>query len=489
MRSAVAGLVHTWLILDFFSASRRTGQPGSTLTTTIFGQSFLALVLAALLYPETPPIAFAAANMSLSTLMVAMGYLGDASRPERHHADRFLVGTSPLRPGSLILARCLHGGFFICLITVGMALPPAILLFWISGRDPLVVPAYLVLACVVSAVATGFLAVINQLTGVLMGTARAALLAGTLRAAILAGGFLGFALCLPHLDESRAALPGGVLAVAWPPYWAARLLHGPSALFLALLLGTAGSLLTIAWLTQPLEPRSRARRPRSGLLSMLDRRLAGKGPLLGATVFISTMLYRSPGFRLRTLPLFGLPLAMVVLAFGGGDHDERRLLLGMSLQFPAIYLPFLVAFLPRADQPDAAWIFPASPGANIALAREASLLSLTTHLLLPLQATAFVLLPLTGQGWGTALALTSYSLGTGILVATLHLRHLERMPFTEEGEAIDGDLGTPLGTALVLGVMGAGFSLISDSATGVVLGALILAIGSGRLLRGRRGEA
>ena len=485
MRSAVAALVHTWLVLDFFAASRRTGQPGSTLTTTIFGQSFIALILAALLYPETPPVAFAAANLSLSTLMVAMGYLGDATRPERHCADRMLLGTSPLRPGALVLARCLHGGFSLCLTTVGMALPPAILLFWISGQNLWVVPIYLVLACLVSAITAGVLAVVTQLTSVSLGSARTALLAGTLRAAILAGGFVGFALCLPHLDETRADLPAGALALAWPPYWAARLLDDPASLFLALLVGTAVLLFGIAWLIQPLEARSRVLRTRRGLLSGLDRRLAGPGPLHGVTAFISMMLYRSPGFRLRTLPLFGLPLAMVFLAFGGSDHDERRLLLGMSLQFPAIYLPFLVAFLPRADQPGAAWIFPTSPAFNMALTREASLLSLSTHLLLPVQGAALLALPLTGQGLGTALALTSFSLGMGILVAAMHVRHLELMPFTEEGEALEADLGAPLGMALVLAVLGAGFSVFANSLPGVVLGLLILAIGVRRLLRGR----
>ncbi len=143
-----------------------------------------------------------------------------------------------------------------------------------------------------------------------------------------------------------------------------------------------------------------------------------------------------------------------------------------------------MAFLFRADQPGVSWIFPASPSFDMALAREASLLSLSTHLLLPVQGAALLALPLTGQGLGTAVALTSFSLGTGILVASMHLRHLELMPFTEEGEALEGDLGAPLGMALVLGVLGAGFSVLADSLPGVVLGLLILAIGVRRLLRG-----
>jgi hypothetical protein len=44
----LAALVETWLILDFFGDARRTGEPSSSLTSTIFTQSFLALVFAAL---------------------------------------------------------------------------------------------------------------------------------------------------------------------------------------------------------------------------------------------------------------------------------------------------------------------------------------------------------------------------------------------------------------------------------------------------------
>lgn len=484
MTSAVFALVRTWLVLDFFSASRKTGQPGSTLTTTIFGQSFLALVIAAVLYPEYPTVPFAAANLSLSTLMVGMGYLGDTSRIERGRADRVLLDTSPLRPSALILARSLYAGFFICVTTIGMALPPAILLYWVSGQQLWVVPAYLVLACLVSSLAAGFLAVCTQLAHRFLGPGRAPLLAGTLRAAILAGGFVGFALCLPHLRGSRADLPLADLALLWPPYWAARFLHDPSVLPPTLLLASSLILFWIARLTGRFPPSRRGRAPRRGPLSWLDRRLAGEGPRYGITAFVSAMLYRSPGFRLRTLPLFGLPVAMVALGLGGSsDGQERRLLLGMSLQFPAIYLPFVVAFLPRADQPGAAWVFAGSPSATMSMARRASLVAVTTHLLLPVQVAALVLL-VAGEGLAAAIALSCFSLGIGILIAGLHLRNLDALPFTEEGEEVGLDLGSSLGFALVLAGLGAGFSVVAGSLLGVGLGVLVLVVAGWTLTAG-----
>jgi hypothetical protein len=54
------------------------------------------LELAALFFPDTPAGAFAAANLSVSTLLVGIGHLGDDRGANRARADRVLVSTSPL---------------------------------------------------------------------------------------------------------------------------------------------------------------------------------------------------------------------------------------------------------------------------------------------------------------------------------------------------------------------------------------------------------
>ena len=127
--SKVAALVRAWLVLDFFGDARRAGKGhASSLTTVIFAQSFFALAFAALLYPETPPTPFAAANLSLSTLLLAIGALGDEGRPARRGADEVLCRTAPLTALARTAARALHTAFAIGLVTIGMALPPAILL-------------------------------------------------------------------------------------------------------------------------------------------------------------------------------------------------------------------------------------------------------------------------------------------------------------------------------------------------------------------------
>src|SRR5690606_33079813 len=45
-----AALVRAWLWIDFFGGTRRSGEPGSTLTSPSFTQSFVGLVVAALTF-------------------------------------------------------------------------------------------------------------------------------------------------------------------------------------------------------------------------------------------------------------------------------------------------------------------------------------------------------------------------------------------------------------------------------------------------------
>ena len=71
---AIRALVGTWLLLDFFGEGRSSGK-SSSLTTAVFGQAFVVLVFAALLFPDVPLCAYAAANLSLSTTFAGLGAL------------------------------------------------------------------------------------------------------------------------------------------------------------------------------------------------------------------------------------------------------------------------------------------------------------------------------------------------------------------------------------------------------------------------------
>lgn len=452
-------LVSTWLVLDFFGDARRSGGSGSTLTTTIFTQSFLALVFAAIGYPDTPPVPFAAANLCLSSLLVAIGALGDHDGWSRRRADQALLGTSPCSRATVVLARSGHAAFYVCLVTIGMALPPGILL-GIWCHDPLQTLGYVLLACACSGLSTAALAVAMRLLARGCGPARAALLAGSLKALLLGGGVAMFALGLQNLQRTADDLPiGRIGAELLPPYHAARLLAHPGETWrLLTFAGAAVVLLLLALAAGDPGAERSERRSGPGLATRLLRRISGNGARLGVAEFVATSIWRSPGFRARVLPLLGLPAGMVFLALRGDSAGNGFVFLCLLLQLPAIYLPFLVAFLPRADQSDAGWIFDQSPHLSRELVLDATWRALITHVLLPVHALALGLgMAFTGNR-ADAVAASLFSFGLAVLAARPLLRPLACVPFTQSRDADAAtDLGGLFTFAVLLGGLGTGF--------------------------------
>jgi len=463
----VRSLVSAWLLLDFFGQARRSGASASTLTTTIFSQSFMALVVAALLYPEPPPVPFAAANMCLSTLLVALGACDIEPLTARARADRALIGVAPVDRLTVALARATRGSFHLALLTIGMALPPAILLacrqsaFWLA-------PAYLLLACLVAGIASGSLAVALGCARLLLGGQRAALFAGTAKALLLGIGFALFALSLQALRKDADALPIGRLgAELLPPYQAARLLADPTGDWWRLLplLGLAVALLFCsAWLGErQREVSTPARRP--GPLLAMVRAMAGPPADRGLAVFTATMLWRSPGLRSRVLPLLGVPAAMAFLALRGSDDRSSPLLATMALQFPAIYLPIVIAFLPQADQQGCRWVFDSGPELPPERTQRAVWLALVLHLLLPVQLVALTAMLIAGQSPAEVLPASGFALGSGGLAARFMVRSLDDLPFCRDREPTAGpDLGNLLTFGILLAVAGAGAALLPTTA-------------------------
>lgn len=451
--NAVRSLVGAWLVLDFFGESRRSRSPGSTLTTTIFTQSFLALVLAALLFPETPPTAFAAAALCFSTLLDSVAGLGETATTARARADAVLLHTSPVAAWQRVAARCLHGSFRLVLCTVGMALPPGILLAMLTG-DAWAVARHLVAACACSALAGAAFTVVVQVAARLRGPDAAALLSGTLRALALGVGLMAFALGIRHLDEGIGAMPFPAWVVEnLPMLWAARAVVAPAANLdaVVLLAATGMALLLLLRLVGDAESARGRRRSSKGLADRLEALLAADPVTRGLANFTGVMLWRNPGFRSRALPLFGVPAAMVLLGLRGATDAERELFLAVALQFPAVYLPFLVALLPRGEQPEAAWVFAQGPDTTLARARQAAHIALCVRVLLPLHALALAAMLVGGVDPWFALPLSLTSLGTAAVLARFQARALQHVPFTQPTEgAAPTEMGSLLLGALVL---------------------------------------
>lgn len=480
----VLSLVHAWLLLDFFESSRRGGRPGSALTTTIFTQSFLGLVLAALLFPDTPATAYLAANLTLSTLLVGLGAFGDPGRGSRLHADRQLLTTAPLSKLARILAAALHGGFHVALVTIGVALPGAILAYWTCGHRPAAVPAYLAVATLlagsISAAANLALAVSTRFLGDL----RAQALVGLLKAVLLGGGFVGFALCLSRLRGTAGDLPvARWLVTSWPPYWGARWIAGSGgAADLARLLALPAALLLLHALAAGAPRRARVLAARPGPLTRLATRLAAPGRLRALTELTGTMLTRSPAFRGRLLPLLGMPVAMALLPHA--DDGSGFLWLAVILQLPAIYVPFLVAFLPYSDQSRVAWIFAAAPGTTAEVGAKAALLAVAVCILSPLMLAAGVFVLIQGAAPFVAASLALFAWSTAVATTAVQARSLSGPPFSADqaDESVSLDFGGLVVLAFALTGLGAGYALIADRPAGLAAG-LAVATASVWLLR------
>ncbi|MFO1031696.1 MAG: hypothetical protein U1F60_11480 [Planctomycetota bacterium] len=488
----IAALARTWLVLDFFGDARRAGKGhGSSLTTTIFAQSFLALVFATLLYPDVPPVPFAAANLCLSTLLVAIGALGDEARPNRRAADEVLVATAPMSAFAAVLARAGHAAFHVMLVTIGMALPPAILLAHLTHTN-WSVPGYVLAACACSGLATGALGVITRAVAVWSGPARAALLQGTLKAVALGGGLVAFALGLRRLQGTAEQLPIGRFGVELlPPYHAARWLQAPATEAWRLLPFVGGGivLLGLATLLARTSRPGRERIGRGGLCGRLLHRIGGTGARLGVAEFVAVSIWRSPGFRARVLPLLGMPAGMAAL-LASEPQRSGFVLVGLLLQLPAIYLPFLIAFLPRADQPGTGWVFAQSPGITTALVQDATWRALVTHVLLPVHTLALGLVLLATGGNVDVVATSAFAFGVAVLAARAMVRPLQQVPFTVGDEAdASADLGSAFAAALVLGGLGSGLALLPWWPVRWLVAALVLAMAVDRLRRTPVAEA
>ncbi len=448
----IRALVGAWLVLDFFGDARKTGGNSSTLTTTVFSQSFLSLGVAALLYPEIPPVPFTAATLSVVTLLVATGCFDTEQPANRRAADRVLQATSPLGRLPFALARTMHAAFSLLLVTVGMALSPAILLACHEG-DPWKVPAYIALACACTALAASSLSVVLRIARRIMGTHGAALVAGTGKAAVLAFGVALFALSLSALSKDASALPmGRIGAEMLPPYHAAKILHDPvGESWRAMPWLCVGALLLLlsVLVSEPENDRSRRVPPR-GAMARLDRRLAGAPEDAAITAFCATMLWRSPSVRARVLPLLGVPAAIAFLALRSGDAQSASLFIAMALQFPAIYMPFVIAMARQSDVPDGRWIFDSAPRISLLRTQRAAAIALITRVLLPVHAVLFALLLATTDRPMWIALLCCYSFCVGGAVTRLMTRELDDVPFSRDDPQTALDLGNLTVWALAL---------------------------------------
>jgi len=458
----IRALLTAWLTIDFFGKSRRLGKRGSgTLTTSVFTQGSLSYGFALLNFPpEQSPTLFAAGTLAMVGGFTMLAMLGELQDQLGHAADRDLVLASPITKASFFLARGLHVCLFLVIFNVGLAIPPALLSIWTTGRVWAPVP-YIGLSIVFAATLTCAFQIPVVLAQRLRGQDFAASLAALLRALLTGGVFLGLLIGLRTMISGPNVFPGGMAAVEWlPPYWFAEVFEsvcgGPAASARGLWLTLAiPPLVGISLLLVALLPdRSHSSR-RSGKAHAwwMHHPVPLTRPEHGLFVLVVRMLARERSFRLRALPLLGLPAAIVAMGLAGGiAEDQLPYFLAVVHILPLAYLPFLLAFLPYAEGFQASWLIEANLGDPAGTYRRAVATAFAV-LMVPVQAILFGI-DVWQRGPIDAAITTAIALGVTWAVLPHLVRQIHTTCFSLDPEefAIPPGLGGLAGLGMVLTV-------------------------------------
>jgi hypothetical protein len=278
----------------------------------------------------------------------------------------------------------------------------------------------------------------------------------TLRALFFAGGFVFLVLGLRAIHQGAETFPGGLTVLGLlPTYWVARLLESvrgqPFDVTAVWVLGLLTVALSVGWLVIAMREAKPPRLLRRGVrrLPWLFRLTTQPGADRATAAFVATMLLRDRQFRLRAVPLLVLPFAMGLL------HELRADATGDAFfvvieQFPAMYLPILMVFLPAADDWRGRWILDTAKDDWQGVRRGIGL-GLLQVVVLPAMA---VLLVLHAWLYDPLRAVLAVAFAGGVLMWSLPgvVQHLPAPPFTrsEEDRSGSADLGGNLGRALLL---------------------------------------
>jgi hypothetical protein len=280
------------------------------------------------------------------------------------------VLSSPISKTTFFLARGLHVCLFLVIFNVGLAIPPALLSIWTTGRAWAPIP-YIALSIVFAATLTCLVQIPVVLAQRLRGKDFAASLAALLRAVLTGGVFLGLLIGLRTMISGPTAFPGGMAVIEWlPPYWFAEVFEAicggtpvsERALWNAVLAPPLFGLLLLGSALLPDRSRT-TRHPNTSPAWWTRHPIPLTHAERGLFSFVVRMLGRERSFRLRALPLLGLPAAIVILGLAGGIADDQiPYFMAVVHILPLAYLPFLLAFLPYAEGYKASWLIEANLG-------------------------------------------------------------------------------------------------------------------------------
>ncbi len=448
-------LLVAWLTQDLFGRARRSGKNAtSSLTPTLFSQGFLTFAFAALTYQEAGTTAFVAGNIAFAMALTLTAMLGEVLGEDQRKADEDFVLTSPVSPFVFHAAKAVHSLLVLLLFHFGLVLAPAILGMW-NGGIAYVWAIPFASLLLVGGVA-GTLGSMMEMIRKLRGPSAVASFTSLVQTLLVSGLFLGSLLGLRAMFQGPEAFPGGrPLLHSLPPYWASRIAEwfaegrnpGPYVWYLLALLLLPFGLQGVASML-PLRPR--VGRPKKERIPVVATFFGASRADKGMLRFSLTMLARDRAFRLRAIPLLGLPVAVVLLALHQGvSEKEIPFFFALVHNLPLAWLPFLFHFLPYATDFEASWLIKLGPENPLKAGRRGVLLSFAI-LMMRLQVLLF-LLDFGFRGPGPALLSSLQGLGLALALLPFLMSALEDVPFSQD----PADLKPPdmAGGAMLLAIM------------------------------------
>ncbi len=475
-------LLVSWLTQDLLGRARRSGKKGtSSLTPTLFSQGFLTFAFAALTYQEVETTAFLAGNMAFAIVLTLIAMLGEVLGKDRRKADEDFVLTSPIPTFVFNSVKMVHSLLLLLLFHVGLVLAPAILGMWNSGVA--YVWALPLVSLLLVGGLVGILASLMELIHKLRGPSALASFTSIVQTFLLSGLFLGSLLGLQAMFQGAQSFPGGrTLLHSLPPYWGARLAQWivdgrDPGVFAWLLVGLFLTPFLIQGMTSvlPLRP---GEGPQKRMRIPVLARLFGVGAAdKGILQYTLILLGRDQAYRLRAIPLLGLPVAVVLLAMHAGiSEQEIPFFFALVHNLPLAWLPFLLHFVPYATDHEGSWLTKLGPEDPLRTGRRGVLLSFAVWML-RLQFLLF-LLDFGFRGFGPALLTSLLGLGLAFTILPFLVASIKELPFSQDpADLKPPELGGgPMLLAVLIPVLALGLEVIPKG-LGALLCALLLVVG------------
>jgi len=440
-------LRRTWIL--FRARLLMAGRSGWAIPALVF-HAVLGTLLASLVRDVLSPFPHALFALCVSAAFLALPLLSDLGVLLRRDEGGEWSASLPATDRERNLARTAQLLVALAALCLALVLPFAVLV-------PAGAPAHYRLTLPAAALGLAL-----PIAAVLLWLQRAAWthLAGALvllQTLLFVAVTAGLLTLLGRLPEWAALAPGTPVLASFPPAWFAGAAVAPSAK--AVLLPVVVALASGAALSfLPVLPAGAALRSRSVVESWLRplRRVAARtwvrADERGTFELVLDALPREREFALRSLPLFGIPLAFLWVG-SGGARGGRADVLALLFFTIGVYLPVLLLHVPMSESPQASFLLRTAPVSRGAI-EAGTIKALFVRYVLPLHL-ALAALAVSFSAGGLVLRLGPAAVATSLIVLQVAYPRCvkELLPLSTAPEDLPGSqdwMGHTVGLALAL---------------------------------------